>query len=148
MAVDAMRSALENGVPMNKHLGLTVVEMEPGRGVVLLPDAPELKNHVGSQHAAALFGAGEAASGAAVVAAFADLLATATPLAKSADIRYLRIARGPITATGTLGRDATELRATLETDGRVAFPVEVALTDGAGEIVATMTVQWHIAKRG
>src|SRR3712207_7474748 len=60
----------------------SVVEVAPGRGVVRLPDRDELRNHVGSQHAGALFSAGEAASGAAFVGAFAERLGELTPPAQ------------------------------------------------------------------
>ena len=42
-----------------------------------------LHNHVGSQHAGALFSAGEAASGAAFVGAFAERMGEITPLART-----------------------------------------------------------------
>ena len=64
-----------------------------------LPDRAELTNHVGSQHAGALFTVAEAASGAAFLGAFADRLAEVTPLARSAEISYEKIAKGPIEAT-------------------------------------------------
>ena len=61
-------------------------------------------NHVQSQHAGALFTAGEAASGAAFISAFAERMGDITPLAEKAEIAYLKIARGDITATGTFAR--------------------------------------------
>jgi hypothetical protein len=36
------------------------------------------------------------------------------------------------------------LLAAIESDGRVEFPIGVELTDGDGNVVATMTVQWHV----
>ncbi|MBA2505563.1 MAG: hypothetical protein H0V29_06410 [Thermoleophilaceae bacterium] len=63
-----------------------------------------------------------------------------------APIDHLKIAKGPITASGTLPGDKTELLAQLEADGRVEFPVEVSLTDGNGVEVARVTVQWHLRK--
>jgi acyl-coenzyme A thioesterase PaaI-like protein len=142
-----MKQALQSGVPMNAHLGIEIVEMEPGRGVARLPDRPELKNHVGSQHAAALFAVAEAASGAGVVAAFASRMAEVTPLAQAAEIRYARIARGPITATSSVAVALADVSAELDANGRVAFDVDVDLTNEEGESVATMTVKWHLRKR-
>ena len=66
------------------YIGLEVVEVGDGRGVVRLPEADDLHNHVGSQHAGALFSAGEAASGGAFVGAFAERMGDITPLARSA----------------------------------------------------------------
>ena len=148
MDYDAIRAGLEQAVPFNSFLGLEVREVAPGHGVVALPDRDDLRNHVGSQHAGALFSAGEAASGAAFVGTFAERLGELTPLAASAEIAYRRIARGPIMATGTLGADRDDLLARLEADGRVDFPVTVVLTDGGGETVADMTVHWHVRTGG
>jgi acyl-coenzyme A thioesterase PaaI-like protein len=145
---EAMRAGLDGAIPFNRHLGLTVEEVGPGRGVVTLPDEDHLHNHVGTQHAGGLFAAGEAASGGAFMGAFVEHLGTITPLAKSASISYRKLARGPITAVGTLSADVSELLASLEADGRVEFPIAVELTDGDGVVVAEMTVQWHVRRNG
>lgn len=146
MDYEAIRGGLEQAIPFNRHIGLEVAEVAPGRGVVRLPDRDELRNHVGSQHAGALFGAGEAASGAAFVGAFAERLADLTPLAQGAEIAYRKIAKGAITATGTLGQDRDELLERLDAEGTIEFPVGVELTDASGEVVATMTVRWHVSR--
>jgi acyl-coenzyme A thioesterase PaaI-like protein len=83
---EALKAGLQQAIPFNNHIGLEVAEVGDGRGVVLLPDSEALHNHVGSQHAGALFSAGEAASGAAFVGAFAERMAGITPLARSARI--------------------------------------------------------------
>jgi acyl-coenzyme A thioesterase PaaI-like protein len=143
---DALAAGLNQAIPFNGHLGLRVEEVAAGRGVVTLPDDERLHNHVGSQHAGALFSAGEAASGGAFLGAFAEQLGSLTPLARSAEIDYRKLARGPITAIGTLGADMGELLARLDSDGRVEFPVEVEMTDSSGNVVATMTVRWHVRR--
>jgi acyl-coenzyme A thioesterase PaaI-like protein len=143
---EALRAGLAQAIPLNQHLGLEVVEIGDGRGVVLLPDDERLRNHVGSQHAGGLFSAGEAASGAAFLGSFAEHLAGLTPLARSAQIEYLKLAKGPITATGTLDGGAAPLLEQLEVDGRVQFPVAVSLEDQQGVEVARMTVDWHVRK--
>jgi acyl-coenzyme A thioesterase PaaI-like protein len=141
---DAVAAGLNQAIPFNRHVGLVVEEVAPGRGVVTLPDGEHLHNHVGSQHAGGLFAAGEAASGGAFLGAFAEHLGGLTPLAKSASIDYRKIARGPVTAVGTLDADVGELLGKIESDGRVEFPVEVEMADGDGDVVATMTVHWHV----
>jgi len=143
---EAVAAGLNQAIPYNRFLGLVVEEVAPGRGVVTLPDEETLHNHVGSQHAGALFSAGEAASGGAFLGAFAEHLGSLTPLAKSASIEYRKIARGPITAVGSLSGDVDALLATIESDGRVEFPVEVEMSDAEGTVVATMTVHWHVRR--
>lgn len=150
MATDyaAVAAGLSQAVPYNVHLGLQTVTVAPGHGVVKLPASPSLQNHVGSQHAGALFSAGEAASGAAFVGAFLEIMGEITPLAESAEVAYLKLARGEITATGRLSEDRDALLARLEDDGRVRFAVEVELTDGDGTVVAEMTVNWYVKRNG
>jgi acyl-coenzyme A thioesterase PaaI-like protein len=143
---DAVRAGLEQAIPFNKHLGLEVVGVTDGSGSVRLPDDPNLLNHVGSQHAGALFSAAEAASGAAFVGAFLERMGEITPLAKSASIDYRKIAKGPIVATGTLGEDKATLLGRLDADGRVEFTIDVSLRDAEDVEVATTTVNWHIHK--
>ena len=146
MDYEAVRQGLEQAIPYNRYIGLDVAEVGDGRGVVRLPDDERLHNHVGSQHAGALFSAGEAASGGAFVGAFAERMGEITPLARTAEISYLKLARGTITATGTLGEAKDSLLERLDADGKVEFPVEVEMTDGDGNTVASMTVNWHVRK--
>jgi acyl-coenzyme A thioesterase PaaI-like protein len=143
---DAVRAGLEQAIPFNKYLGLEVVAVADGGGSVRLPDDPNLLNHVGSQHAGALFSAAEAASGAAFVGAFAERMGEITPLAKSASIDYRKLAKGPIVATGALSEEKAALLERLDADGRVEFTIDVSLKDESDVEVATMTVDWHVRK--
>ena len=144
---DAAREGLQKAIPFNKHVGLKVVEVGEGKGVVRLPDSKKLHNHVGSQHAAGLFAAGEAASGAAFVGAFAEHMGEMTALAKSAEIDYRKLAKGAIVATGTLPEEPAEILTRLNGEERkTEFPVEVEMKDDGGNVVATMTVHWHVRR--
>lgn len=146
MDYEAVRSGLQSAIPFNTHVGLEFLEVEDGRAVVRLPDADHLKNHVGSQHAGALFAVAEAASGGAFVGAFAERMGEIRPLAKSAEISYLKLANGSIDATATLSEDRADLIERLDRDGRIEFPVEVEMVDQGGTRVAEMTVNWHVRK--
>jgi acyl-coenzyme A thioesterase PaaI-like protein len=145
MDYDALREGMAGAIPFNKHLGLEIIELGPGTATVRLPDEEGLRNHVGSQHAAGLFAAAEAASGGAFIATFAERLAEIRPLASNAEIAYTKLANGPIDARAELA-GGDELVEHLDADGRVSFPVEVTLTDAGGETVATARVQWHVRK--
>jgi acyl-coenzyme A thioesterase PaaI-like protein len=146
MDYEVVRAGLEQAIPFNRYIGLEVVEVGDGRGVVRLPDKTDLHNHVGSQHAGALFSAGEAASGGAFIGAFAERMGDITPLARSAQISYRKLAKGPITATGTLGEASQALLERLDADGKVEFTIAVGLADESGANVAEMTVDWHVRK--
>jgi acyl-coenzyme A thioesterase PaaI-like protein len=141
---DAIAQGMSQAVPFAKYLGIEVTKVAPGEAIALLPERPELTNHVSSQHAGALFTAAETASGAAFVGAFAERMGDVTPLARSAEISYEKIAHGPIEAHATLGVPAEEALATLDADGKVVFPCQIELTDAEGQQVATATVQWHV----
>ena len=143
---EAIAAGMSQAVPFAGHLGVTVTEMAEGEATALLPEADELKNHVGSQHAGALFTAAENASGAAFVGAFVERMGEITPLARSAEIDYEKIARGPITAQATLGMPKEEALATLDRDGKVEFPCAVVLNDADGTQVASATVAWHVRR--
>lgn len=141
---DAIAKGMTQAVPFAGHLGLEITSIAEGEATVVLPERPELGNHVGSQHAGALFTVAETASGAAFVGAFAERMGDVTPLARSAEIAYEKIAEGPITATAVLGVAKDEALETLDADGRVEFPCEVTLADEAGQQVASATVHWHV----
>ncbi len=141
---DLIAQGMTQAVPFAGHLGLEITRIAEGEAVVRLPERAELTNHVGSQHAGALFTVSETASGAAFVGAFAERLGEVTPLARSAEISYEKIAKGPIEASAKLGVPAAEALATLDAEGKVVFPCEVELTDASGQRVAFATVQWHV----
>jgi acyl-coenzyme A thioesterase PaaI-like protein len=147
-AVDytAVAAGLSQAIPFNVHLGLETITVAEDHGAVRLPDQERLRNHVGSQHAGGLFSAGEAASGAAFVGAFLDIMGEITPLAESAEIAYKKLAKGEITATARFGEDAEALKGKLSQDGRVRFPIEVEMTDADGNVVAEMTVNWYVRR--
>jgi uncharacterized protein (TIGR00369 family) len=141
---DAIAKGMAVAVPYIAHMGIEVTEMSEGAATAVLPDRPELHNHVGSQHAGALFGVAETASGAAFVGAFAARMGDVTPLARSAQIAYVKVARGQVEAKAKLGVPADDALTTLDKDGRVDFSVDVEMTDGEGDVVATATVDWNV----
>ena len=146
MDLEPLRAGMEQAVPFNRHLGLEILEVAVGRGVARLPDDQTLRNHTGSQHASALFALGQAASGAALAAVVIERLPELELAPEAADITYKKIPRGTLTATGVLGADPEQLLAELEREGRVAFGIDVGIVDGAGDVVAEMTVRWHVRK--
>jgi len=141
---DAIAQGMTQAVPFAGHLGLEITSVAPGEAVVVLPERAELTNHVASQHAGALFTAAETASGAAFVGAFAERMGEVTPLARSAEISYEKIAKGPIEARARLAVPAADALATLDAEGKVEFPCEIELADASGTQVATATVRWHV----
>jgi acyl-coenzyme A thioesterase PaaI-like protein len=145
---EMIRAQLAKTVPFATHVGVEITEVGNGQATARLDQTPTTVNHIASQHAGALFTLGEAASGAAMAGAFATRLAAIRPVAGSAEIRYTRVAKGTITATGTIDQDVDGLTAKLDADGKIAFDVNVTMTDEASEEVAIMKVAWHLKKLG
>jgi hypothetical protein len=144
MDFEPLRAGMEQAVPFNGHLGLEIVDVGLGRGVARLPDEQSLRNHTGSQHASALFAVGQAASGAALAAVFVEHIPRLELQPDAAEITYKKIPRGPLTATGVLGANPDELLAELAREGSVAFAIDVSVVDGAGDVVAEMSVRWNV----
>ncbi|WP_129837976.1 DUF4442 domain-containing protein [Streptomyces sp. RFCAC02] len=135
-------------VPMVRTLGLVYEETGPERAVLRLPDLPEYRNHLGGPHAGAMFTLAESASGAVVLAAFGDRMDRAVPLPVHAEISFLKVAKGPVTATAELGRPAAEVTAELDAGRRPEFPVTVAIRRADGAVTGEMTVRWTLRPHG
>ncbi|MEV6128872.1 DUF4442 domain-containing protein [Streptomyces violaceusniger] len=131
-------------VPMVRTLNLEFLEASPERAVLCLPDQPDFHNHVGGPHAGAMFTLAESASGAVVLAAFGDQLGRAVPLAVRAEIGYKKLAKGPVTATATLGRTVAEVVAELDAGERPEFPVNIAITREDGAVTGEMSIVWTL----
>ena len=145
MDYDALAAGLASSIPFVKKVGITFVDLGPEGATAVLPDDPEIGNHVGSQHAGGLFTLAETASGGAFVGSFAEMLGEITPLAKGASIEYLKLAKGPIEARASVP-DPDGLKAKLDSEGKIEFQVAVSMTDAEDVEVATATIDWYVRK--
>lgn len=142
--VSTIAAAMKHAVPWVRTTGIDFEEVSTTRVVASLPDDETLRNHVGGPHAAMMFGLGETASGAVVMAAFAQHMGTATPLVARADIAYKKLALGVLRAEAVLGRPAEEVLAELASGTRPEFPVTITLTNAEGVTTGEMTVVWTL----
>jgi acyl-coenzyme A thioesterase PaaI-like protein len=143
MNYDAIRDGMGMAVPFVRHAGVALREVGCGVATAVQSDTPELRNHMGTLHAGALYTLGETASGAAIAGALAPILADVRPLATAARIQYLRPARGEIIATATLA-DAELLQAQVVEKGRVSVQVLVSLRDSKDVEVGRLEVDWTV----
>jgi acyl-coenzyme A thioesterase PaaI-like protein len=112
--------------------------------VLRLDAGPELHNHVGGPHAAAIFGLGETAGLAVLLEAFGDLVEAgrAVPLVKSGTIAFSAIATGPLLATAHLVDDEQSARASFDARGVATFDVEIVFSREADDAqTAVMTAR-------
>src|SRR5437899_11754409 len=138
----AVQEIMLGAVPFNRVLGIRVESVAPERVGVVLPEAPERLNRVGTIHAAAQFGLGEAASGSMMVAAFGDLQAAgAVPLAAEATIRYRKASRGDLRGVAMLAQDEqARVRGEIAASGKGRCTVQVQLIDAGGTVTSEMSV--------
>jgi acyl-coenzyme A thioesterase PaaI-like protein len=136
--------AMRNTVPWVRTAGITFKEVTATHAVAQLPDVEGNHNHVGGPHAAVAFGLAETASGAVLLAAFANELGRAVPLVARSEIVYKKVAMGDLTATAELGRPHDEVVAELDAGQRPEFPVHVTLTNAEGVTTAELTVTWTL----
>jgi len=128
-------------------LGPRVLSSDRDSARLRLDAGPELHNHVGGPHAAAIFGLGETAAFAVLLEVFGDLVeAGAIPLVKTATISYSAIATGPLLATSRLVGDEASARESLQSRGVASFDVEIVFareTDGVqtGGMTARMALK-------
>ena len=141
---ELVRAQLEKTVPFATFIGVKMGEISEGRASAKLDQRDEVSNHIGSMHAGAMFTLGEAASGAALAGTLLDRLMAVRPVAAKAEIQYLAIAKGTLTATGVTTKSASDIKNSLDETGKTQFDVVVDITDETGKTVATMTVVWHV----
>ena len=140
---------IERGSPFARTLGPTLQSLEDGVVRLGLDADVSLHNHVGGPHAATLFGLAETAAAGVVVSVFEDLVAAgAVPLIKAAEIDYLALATGPVTATASLSGDADGVRASYAARGVAVFPVEVVIADGQGHQTSRVVAQMALKDFG
>lgn len=141
---DVVKSGFLAAVPFARTLGVTFSDLDYGRAVMRLPDNADHHNHIGGPHAGAMFTLAESASGAIIIGTFSDQLERAVPLAVSAEIHYLKLAMGDVTAEAELGRDRDEVVAELDEGKRPEFPVEVELRTDDGTVTGRMSIVWTL----
>lgn len=147
MVYDRIKQQMMDTLPFVRLLGISIDEIGAGTSKVSLPDDPKLHNHLGTQHAGALFTLAETASGAAMAGGFAELILGLRPVAKSSRIEYQKVARGATRAEGRVPGDLAALKAQLAQDGKVAFPVAVDIFDAEGTLAAQVTVDWYLSQK-
>lgn len=147
MLYDMIRSQMGQNVPFARHAGVEIETVDKGRASARLPFRPEGLNHIGTQHAAALFALGETASGAAMAGTFAPMLLEVRPVAAEASIRYFGLAKGQVTADARVEAEPDALLEAVRTEGKVRFPIVVSLKGEDGIEIGEMMVDWHVSRR-
>ena len=141
---DSLRAQLAAAIPFARHAGVEIVEIADGAATTRLSQVEQLSNHIGSVHAGAIFTLGETASAAAMVGAFAEVATMMRPLATAANITYLKLGRGLLTARARTDIAGAELRRQLNAHGLVTFEVHIEVRDERDHAIAQMVVAWRV----
>lgn len=147
MVYERIKQQMMDTLPFVRLLGIRIDSIGAGTSEVSLPDDPKLHNHLGTQHAGALFTLAETASGAAMAGGFADMIVDLRPVAKESRIQYQKVAKGATHASGRVPGDLDALKAQLKAEGKIAFPVEVDVFDAQGTLAAQVQVDWYLSPR-
>lgn len=145
MVYEKIRQQMMSSLPLVNLLGIKIEEIGAGTASVVMPADPKINNHLGSQHAGAVFTLAETASGAAMAGGFAELIMELRPVAKQATIQYLKVLQGSTNAKARVDGDVAALKQTLQEQGKVAFPVQVEIFDAEGTLVAQVQVEWYLS---
>ena len=145
MAIDlqGIKDSLPSMVPMVGTLGLEFVDLTADSAIMTLPDQPAFRNHLGGPHAGAMFTLGESASGALVLANFADQLESVTPLAVSAEIQYRAVAMGAVIAEARMSATRGDILTRLGEGQRPELEIHIEFTSN-GRNTGNMTVTWTL----
>ena len=98
MVYDRIKQQMMDTLPFVRLLGISIDDIGAGTSKVSMPEDPKLNNHLGTQHAGALFTLAETASGAAMAGGFAELILGLRPVAKESPPD--EVARGATRAEG------------------------------------------------
>ncbi|GAB4587109.1 PaaI family thioesterase [Nocardia sp. IFM 10818] len=110
-------------VPFGVFTGVRVTDLNGERAIAELPDDPQLRNHVKTVHAAALYLAADIACAVAFVGAAApDLGEVEWMVVRDSRSVFFKPARGRIRAIGTV--DVRDIRAIAERTDRTRFDVD------------------------
>lgn len=132
-------------VPMLSTLGIRPEMVRTGHLVLRLPLAPQITDHAGAIHPAAIFAVGELA--AAVVLGTHPELAELVQLQKSTKIKYYRPSTEDVTAHAEL--NAEILGAIVEglAAGTATTDLTVRVLDGHGRDVAELVSRFAFRRR-
>jgi len=118
--------------PYFASIAPTIEVLEPGRCVVRIRDRRRVHNHIGTVHAIALCNMAELAGGLATDATIPDAMRW---IPKGMSVRYLRKAKGPMTATARVpaiaaAASGSEVHVTVEVQdagGEAVFDADITM---------------------
>jgi thioesterase domain-containing protein len=148
MLFETIRRQMGRTVPFARMVGIEVTSLDAAHGLTRIAADERLRNHVGTVHAGALFTVCEAASGAALAGAMAEVIMQVRMVVRDAQVEYMKPARGEVRATAHLVEEGEAALEALRRDGRTDVAVDVSAVcrhdDGTETLVARASFNWHL----
>jgi acyl-coenzyme A thioesterase PaaI-like protein len=138
-------------LPFNRHLGVRVEHLEPGRCRTRLPADERLANHLGGVHAIAELAPVELAGALAVSSRLTGLLERGyVPVVGGLEVRYHAPAHGDLVAGAEVGEEVVgPALAAADAGERPRVEVTVEVTDDAGTVVTVAVLRFvYLAVEG
>jgi acyl-coenzyme A thioesterase PaaI-like protein len=135
---------LGEGLAFNRHLGVEVAAIEPGRCETVLPADERLRNHVGGVHAIAELAPVELAGALAASTRLSGLLLRGyVPVVGALSVRYRAPAVGRLVARAEVGEEVVApALAAADAGERPRVEVAVQVTGPDGTVVADAEVRF------
>ncbi len=111
--------------------------------VVTIANQSKVQNHIGTVHAAAMALIAETATGMVLSMNMPD---DKIQVAKSMNVKFIKIAKGNLKATATLNEEQMNFARTTE-KGDLTIPVKVLDEDGNEPIIAEITWAWFPSEK-
>ncbi|WP_156753337.1 PaaI family thioesterase [Actinokineospora pegani] len=138
----AFNEAIAHLIPQAHRMGVTALELAPGRAVCRVPLAGN-GNHLGTMYAGVLFTVAEVLGGAICLPSFD--VGRFYPVVRDLKIDFRRPARSDVTATAELDAATVErVGAEAAAEGKAAFTLAAELVDAEGVVVATTVGSYQL----
>jgi thioesterase domain-containing protein len=133
--LDGACKLLEQGIGFVKNTGLVVETLDRGHVRCRMPFTGN-GNHIGTMYAGALFTLAEIPGGALFLTSFDTR--RCFPVVKALNLRFLKPAKSDVWVTARLDEaDIQRLAAECADTGKAEFTLNLQLTDGGGQVVAS-----------
>jgi acyl-coenzyme A thioesterase PaaI-like protein len=131
-------------LPFNRHLGVEVIDLGPGRAVTRLRADDRLHNHLAGVHAIAELAPMELAGALAAGTRLRPLLERGyVPVLGALSVKYLAAARGELVATALVDEDVLNpALAAADADERPRVEVSVELHDADGTLTVVAELRF------